>query len=1443
MRHSFSCVILFICLLITFTGCRSRSENDIDRKPLRQLPGTDNIDLPVEVRSVKLTSSHGLPDNSIRKIFQDSKGFIWFATLNGLSRYDGTRFVNYRKQDKGLSLQDNRIRNIVEDKHGFLWITTTSNMNSCFDLRKDRFVDYTGTGNYKLEFNLMTITDSCGVWFWDGRTGAMHVGYADGVFSSELLGMNELGTNKIKFVAEEAPKTIWIGTDKGLFRWVGGQLKKCFNGLTFFMSGLANGRSFFLTTEGSVFVANNGDVKKVARMSLRIGESITSFIAIKDKVRVFTTKGSFLIDMQSGFVSRGTGQWDIANASVETDNKGGFWIYNKTGTLRMVDGEQVKELKLMSENKLGYIDMERYHIVRGRYGLVWISTYGNGLYVYDPRTGVMQHFTARLDNNSPITSNYLQYMAVDRMGDIWVSGEYSGVSHLLVMNKGVRRIYPEPEAQVDRTNTVRMIHKTREGDIIVGNRAGGVYTYNADMSAIKQTQHFDVNIYAIAKKNGKTWFGTREKGLFVDGHWFRHTDEPQSLARDRVFCMLHDSHGRIWIGTLGGGLHLSVEGKDGSLTFKHYLQGNYNQQEVRYLYEDKHGYIWVGTSAGVFIFDPVKLEKDPNAYYFYNSENSGLTTDEVRFICQDSRGLIWMAMPGGGVAYCKVSGKDYSNIAFNIYSQKDGLVNNMVQAIIEDADGMLWISTEYGISYFNPIARTFENYFFSQYPMGNVYGESSATRLDNGTIVFGSNYGLVLINPQVVDHTYSNVNVSFTDLKIGGLSVHAEDADSPIDGALPYVDRIDLNDKQNSFVIEFSTFDFSDEDDVKYTYKLENYDSEWSNPSTDAYAAYKNLGYGTYKLHVKACNSLGVWSKESTMKIVVHPPFYLSGWAFLTYFILFIIVAYFIIRTMRRMNELRNRIRIEESLTKYKLIFFTNISHEFRTPLTLIQGSLEKIHKSGRIPKDLAYSIRIMDKSTMRMLRLIDQLLEFRKMQNNKLSLSLERIEVVAFLHDIFDSFGNAAESKSITYLFDTDTEKHNMFIDKRHVDKIVYNLLSNAFKYTPTGGNITLSVRTDLDGKKVVLRVTDTGVGIPEEKRKDLFVRFAHSSFSGNSFGIGLHLTHELVSVHKGTIRYDANPEGGSVFTVNLPDDPDVYEKKDFLVEDNILIKEEEQHRKTTSGIIKDDLQSVELPLPAEPLNKRRILFVEDDNDVRDFLASELGAYFEVEAVADGNTALEMAKTSDVDLIVSDVMMPEMDGFELTKKLKNDFGTSHIPIILLTALDSAENHMEGVESGADAYVTKPFSPKLLVMRMFKLIEQRDKLREKFSKDLSAVRPALCSTEHDKDFIDKMTEVIDKEMSSSTFTIDRLAEILGIGRTAFFRKVKGITGYTPNEYIRIMRMKKAAELLLDGQLTVSEISYKVGIDDPLYFSKCFKKQFGVPPSVYQKGKVDTGEKS
>jgi len=995
----------------------------------------------------------------------------------------------------------------------------------------------------------------------------------------------------------------------------------------------------------------------------------------------------------------------------------------------------------------------------------------------------------------------------------------------------------------------------QDDEVWITTRAGGLYIYDNKLTKQKSKKYYDINIYSACEDSkGNIWLGTRGKGLQVgdDQHYIHQATDTNSLAADPVFCILQDRKQRMWIGTFGGGLDLAVPKKD-KYIFRHFFNKTYGQKEIRTICEDRNGWIWVGTSEGVFVFDPDRIIKDPNDFYQYNLDNHALKSNEIKSIIQDKKGRIWIAESGIGFCVANIK-NDYKDISFTHYTVNDGLVHSVVQAFIEDDEGNIWVSTEYGISCFNPENKIFNNYFFSNDILGNVYTEGCA-KLKDGRLAFGTNHGLIILNTKQIKNKEKIPSVTFTDLKLNGISVRPADMDSPLTAALAYTDAISLKYYQSSFVIDFSTFDYPISTNTRFSYKLEGYDDDWSIPSTLNFAAYKNLPAGTYYLHVKACSVSGIWSdNEETLEIKVTPPFWATGWAFFVYILIAGIIMYFVYRTIRNINNLRNKIKVEKQLTEYKLVFFTNISHEFRTPLTLIQGALDRIHRTHNIPKEIRYSIKLMDKSTQRMLRLINQLLEFRKMQNNKLALSLEETDVIAFLYEIYLSFQDTAESKNMDFKFIPSVNSYKMYIDKGNIDKIAYNLLSNAFKYTPSGGKIEFSIYIDKQKQLLIMKVTDTGVGIPKEKRNELFKRFMQSSFSSDSIGVGLHLTHELVHVHKGNICYEENPSGGSIFIVTLPTDSSIYQSNDFLIPENAILKEEAQNHPSLSALneenahseseeeIDKEVENIEKELKTElnasdqegPLNKRKILIIEDDNDVREFLKEELTPYFEVAAEADGKNGLEYAHNNDIDLIISDVMMPGYNGFEITRKLKSDFSTSHIPIILLTALNAAESHLEGVKSGADSYITKPFSTKLLLASIFKLIEQRDKLKEKFSNDLSAKRPVMCTSDKDKEFVENLTKIVEEQLTNPEFTADDFASMMSLGRTIFYRKVRGVTGYTPKEYLRIMRMKKAAELLSTKKYTVSEVTYMVGINDPFYFSRCFKAQFGISPSSYQK---------
>lgn len=807
-------------------------------------------------------------------------------------------------------------------------------------------------------------------------------------------------------------------------------------------------------------------------------------------------------------------KWKVPNGRVLTDNKGGKWIYNNTGILRKVVGDSLITLRLLP-NETNYIDYERFNIVEDNHGLVWISTYGKGLFVFNHDLNQGQHFVANEKGESPIASNYLLCITADRRDGVWVSAEYGGVSHLQVMDKGVVRIFPNGRENLDLSNVVRMVKKQRDGSVMVGTRDGCLYHYSADMAQMLVKSHFDSNIYSVVEMpQGRMWIGTRGKGIYgIPGLDFKNK---------KVFCLKPDDRGRMWIGTFGEGLSVAIPRGEG-YEVKTFFADSVGLNEVRCLAIDRKGMLWGGTSGGLFCVDPTRFAADGKGLRVYKRGS------EIHDMLVDRQGRLWLTVPGEGLV-CMQDGN------FRILDASQGLINNMVQSVVETEDGNLWISTQQGVSCWKAKDNSFDNYLFSRVMMGNVYNENSAVCLDDGRVLLGGNYGLTIINPSRISHVKGQTSVVFT--------------------SHPYSDEMTLSYEERSPKINFSTLDYSDVNNVKYTYWLEGYDSSWSVPSPTPWVNYQNLPFGSYRLHVKASYSDGIWGKESVLDISVEPPFYLSVWAWVFYALFLTVVIVMVVKSIREKNILKGKIKFEQELIRYKLVFFTNIAHEFRTPLTLIQGSLEKekrIMKTNHWQLELEKTVRTMDKSVQRMLRLIDQLLEFRKMQTGKLKLSLQETDVVMFVQGICKMFDDAAESKQIDFKFESQLPAYLMYLDQQKMDKVVFNLLSNAFKYTHAKGTISVSLSfTDV----MTIRVADTGVGIPQEKREQLFSRFMQSSYTGESFGIGLHLTHELVRTHHGEITYQENEGGGSVFVVTIPLQKDCYEASDFLVKDSPILK-----------------------------------------------------------------------------------------------------------------------------------------------------------------------------------------------------------------------------------------------------------------------------------------------
>lgn len=1381
------------------SSCHDGGQHGVGTEPMAQIAAEKHaeiLSLPIEVKAKRVTIQEGLPSNVVSDMQQDQKGFLWFSTHNGLARYDGNVVTTYLDSDStGVSAFIGRTKNALEDvTYKKLWVYSSSERFTCLNMvdgKEEKFCQEVE----KLHFTKWKLVCDGMIWLWGAKDGAMLVDYRSGSFLTRRFAQAEIGSSQVPLIDSLDKDNVVLCTTDKVFLYSGGRLSCIANGMRMSRTRPFHHKMLMVSEKGDVYVLRQGKLQRFSHVAYVDGEVATGDLLMGNRWILFTNRRSFSIDVRTGEVAECEDEWLIPNGRVLTDNKGRKWIYNKTGVLRLVRQDKLVPLVLFPQQTTNYIDHERFHIVEDNHGLIWISTYGKGLFVFNQDLTQSQHFVADKLGESPIASNYLLGIIADRHDGVWVSSEYGGVSHIQVMDKGVERIYPNGEGNMDFSNVVRMVKKMNDGTVMVGTREGSLYHYSADMSQVLGKSHFDSNVYGIVQMpNGETWIGTRGKGIYgAKGLDFKDRN---------VFCMASDAKHRMWIGTFGKGLSLVYPRKDG-YGVKTFFADSVGLNEVRCMVIDKHGVLWCGTSGGLIRIPVDEFVKDASRYKTYVRDY------EIRDVIVDRQGRLWLSASGDGLVQVE-PGDGETEPKFHVFNTSNGLVNNLVQSVVDTPDGNLWISTQQGVTAWNARKKSFENYMFSRNPMGNVYNENSAVCLDDGRVVLGGNYGLTIIQPSRLSHVSGLTDVVFT--------------------SYPYSDEITLTYEQRSPNIHFSTLDYSDVRNVKYTYLLEGFDQAWSQPSSTPWAAYQKLPAGKYLLHVKACTSDGTWGKESTLVIRIKPPFYLTSWAIMIYVLLVLGVIILVVKFVHDKNVLRNRIRLEQELTRYKLVFFTNIAHEFRTPLTLMQGSLEKekrIMKANRWQTELEKTIRVMDKSVQRMLRLIDQLLEFRKMQAGKLKLSLQETDAVMFVKGICRMFDDAAESKEIAYSFESSEPAHAMFLDQQMIDKVVFNLLSNAFKYTPAKGTISVSLSfTDV----MTIRVADTGVGIPQEKREQLFSRFMQSSYTGESFGIGLHLTHELVRTHHGEITYQENEGGGSVFVVTIPLQKDCYEASDFLVKDSPILKadlakeRDGQEEKTTDAVPS---------APSAPLNRRTILLIEDDNDVREFLLSELESCFDLKVASDGKAGIAMAKELDVDLIVSDVMMPGMNGFELTKRLKNSFETSHIPIILLTALSTDENVLEGTESGADAYITKPFSPQLLMARILQLLNQREILRQKFGKEPQEIRSAMLSNEQDSLFVKRLDSIVYSRLGEQDLSVDKVAGLLHLGRTIFYKKVRGTTGYTPNEYIRVIRLRKAAELLKEGEKNVSEVAYAVGFDNPYYFSKCFKEQFGMPPSQYR----------
>ena len=1397
------------------------------------------------LRFENITHKDGLSHNTVRYIMQDSRGFMWLSTTNGLNRYDGYKFIAMYPKAGIPSLTENNIRQTIEDLNGRIWVHTTSRVVNCYDTRTESFVDYTGKADDRI-YKEIDIDNKGNIWLYGIENGICHIRYVNGEAIPVIYDINNVGTNVVNFVLEDSSRQVWIGTDKGLLQIINGIPKYGNTGNISYNYHSAieqKERIYFFTNNSQILVFDKSRKVFLPNIAIAEGKTITlnQTTALSDKHILITGKQATLIlDTESGKTTEAPPIFNgetLKETHILTDNKNNCWIYNKSGNIWRYRKELQKFEKytLIPKPVMATIDLERYDIYCDSRGITWITTFGNGLFAIE-EDGNVSHFTA---DNSGLRTNYLLSVSEDRSGDIWIGTEHTGISKISLTKYNHQVFLPAPLRTGD-SKIIRSIYEDKENkDIWIGTKSGDLYIFDKNLkrkSLIPLTQGVPYSI--TTDTTGNVWIGTKGNGLIIlpkgkttlsNAYSHLLTDDDKT-GGNNIYSVLRDNKGRMWIGTFGQGVFL-CEQNNGKLEVTTFPRFSNKQKQIRCMIQDSSGLIWTGGENGIVTFNPDSLIKDDSHfdwYHFDKSDPQSLNNNIVKVIYEDSMNRIWIGTSGGGLNLTVKDEKQHI-VTFKHYTSEEGLANNVVQAILEDERKNLWISTESGISKFSFNGDFFENYSFLDTWESDLFCEAASFKRENGELLFGSYNGMYILNPTLFESQSIALPVTITGFSINGIPVTPNSSDSPLTQSITETRSIRLKNGQNSFSIEFSSLNFQTSYSHRYTYILENYDKEWNPITQYNIATYKNIPTGKYTFKVRTCNSSGNWDNlETELEIIVVPPFWKSTKALILYLILLIIIGFFAIKLIIKMNKLHNEVEIEKQLTEFRLRFFTNISHEFRTPLTIIRGSIESMNAIKSLPAPLKKHLHTLSKSSSKLMNLIDQLLEFRKMQNNMMDLRLEYTEVVSFLQGIYDIFLETANRKQINFTFSSDEPSRIILLDKGKIEKVVFNLLSNAFKHTPEGGNIELKITFDDTEERFIFKVTDSGIGIPPEKRDLLFVRFKQINYSSAGIGIGLHLCAEFATIHKGEIKYSDSEWGGACFTVSIPTTDEAYAPEDIVLPTS------------ASATTHVHIEENELPEEAELIvekektsEKYKILIIEDDEEISLFLEDHLKKFFTIITAPNGRIGLEKAINEQPNLIVCDVMMPEMDGFEVTRRVKADFQSSHIPIILLTAHSSMEHQLEGINAGADSYIIKPFSTQYLISRIIKLIEQREKLQYKFAHEPGMIQTTICTTNKDNEFIAKMHRIIEEHLDDPDFTIDDFAQAANMGRTIFYKKIKGITNYSPNEYLRIIRLKKATELLRSTDLNVAEVAYKVGFNDPFYFSKCFKEQFGMRPTQFR----------
>lgn len=1314
-----------------------------------------------------LEVSDGLSNNSVNTICKDRDGFMWFGTTTGLNRYDGYTFKIYQhaENDPG-SLPDNYITDIVEMPDGRFWINTGRGY-VLFDKERDCFItDVTG---------FMKNLESGGV--------------------PEQVFVDREG-NTCLSVAGEGCYRYKEGGKRLFFSYVEHSLPE--HGVT----------QIAECSDGLLLIYNTGLLVCLDRATLAIKWT-------SDEIKKYIPAGKTI--EFSLFVDRDNCIWAYSLM--------GIWVYD-CGTKSW----RTDLTGIWSSRP----DVIIHAVAQDIEGRIWVGKDYDGIDVLEKETGKVTSLVAHDDNGRSLPHNTIYDLYADRDGIMWVGTYKKGVSYY---SKSIFKF------NMYEWGDITCIEQADENRLWLGTNDHGILLWNRSTGKAEpfwrdaEGQLPNPVVSMLKSKDGKLWVGTFNGGLYcMDGSRVRSYKEGagNALASNNVWALVEDDKGRVWIASLGGGLQ-RLEPLSG--TFETYTSNNSAllENNVTSLCWVDNNTLFFGTAnQGVGMMDmrTREIKKIQG-----QSGNVKLSNDAVNHVYKDSRGLVWIATREGLNVY------DTRRHVFLDLSPVAEAKGNFIAAITEDQERNMWVSTSRKVIRVTVASDGKGSYLFDSRAYNSEDGlqncdfnQRSIKTLHNGIIAIGGLYGVNVFAPDHIRYNKMLPNVMFTGLSLFDEAVKVGQSYGGrvlIEKELNDVENVEFDYKQNIFSVSFASDNYNLPEKTQYMYKLEGFNNDWLTLPLGVHnVTFTNLAPGKYVLRVKAINSDGyVGIKEATLGIVVNPPFWMSWWAYLLYTVGLVIVLFLArYRMLKRerekfhLQQIENEVAKNEEINNMKFRFFTNVSHELRTPLTLIISPLEGMLKETTDELQ-STRLQLMYRNAQRLLHLVNQLLDFRKGEMSTHQLSLSEGDIISYVHSVCNSFLLMADKKHIQFSFFSGIDTFSMAFDADKVGKIVMNLLSNAFKFTPEGGRVTVMIEHVAGTPDILeIKIADTGIGISDVDKEHIFERFYQAGHKGveetTGNGIGLSLVRDFVTLHEGEVKVFDNIGMGSVFVIQFPVKH---------VETQVQLPEE-------TGMPAGDEEDKEMKEEAREETERKnfplLLIVDDNEDFRIFMRYSLELQYRVKLAVNGKEAWEMMQEELPDLVISDVMMPQMDGNELCRLIKQDKRTAHIPVILLTARQNTEAKLEGLQTGADDYVTKPFNMTILVLRIRKLIE----LSRYHRVTQGMIDPApseIVITSLDEKLIEKAIKYVEDNMSRTELSVEELSRELGMSRVHLYKKLLQITGKTPIEFIRVIRLKRAAQLLRESQLHVSEVAFEVGFNNPKYFSRYFKDEFGVLPSVYQ----------